>query len=225
VSLEAILAAIGAAGDDAVARARSDLEGQLRHIEAEAEMNARTHYEAACRAAQLPVGRECARLQHRARLDSLRLLGQARQELIDTALDEIRQRLRVVRQSAEYTALLRRLIEEALDALGAKEVAANPPSIIVDGRDETLVRDILRGNDGIARATLDSSLECWGGVIVRSGDGQITVDNRLETRLDRAMPVLQRELAAAFERAAAGEPTPGLVPVSARGAPESDAGL
>jgi vacuolar-type H+-ATPase subunit E/Vma4 len=225
VSLEAILAAIGAAGDDAVARARSDLDGQLRQIEAEAEISARTHYGAACRAAQLPVGRECARLQHRARLDSLRLLGQARQELIDAALDEIRQRLMVVRQSGEYAALLRRLIKEALAALGAKEVAANPPCIIADARDETLVRGYLRGNDGTARATLESSLECWGGVIVRSGDGQITVDNRLETRLERAMPVLQRELAAAFERAAAGEPTPELVPVSARGALESDAGL
>jgi vacuolar-type H+-ATPase subunit E/Vma4 len=210
VSLDAILAAITASGDAAVAQAHADLEAQLRQIEAEAEAQARVRFEAACREALFPVGRECARLLHRARLESLHLLGQARHELVAAALVEIRQRLMHVRQQAGYAVLLQRLLHEVLDALGSEEVAANPPHVLLDARDEALVRACLRADGVAARATLETSLECWGGVIVRSGDGRITVDNRLETRLERARPVLQQELAAAFERAAAGEPTAGL---------------
>ncbi len=212
MSLEAILAAITASSDAAVAQAHAELEAQLCQIEAEAEARAKLRFEAAGREALFPVGRECARRLHRARLEGLRLLGQARHELIAASLAEVQQRLRDVRQQAGYAELLQRLLSQAFAALGPEEVAANSPHVMLDARDEALVRACLRANGGAAQAALDPSLECWGGVIVRSGDGRITVDNRLETRLERAMPALQRELAAAFERAAAGVQADGLVP-------------
>jgi vacuolar-type H+-ATPase subunit E/Vma4 len=42
-------------------------------------------------------------------------------------------------------------------------------------------------------------LECIGGLIASSVDGEIVVINTLEARLDRAIPSLRRYLAAIFE--------------------------
>jgi vacuolar-type H+-ATPase subunit E/Vma4 len=42
-------------------------------------------------------------------------------------------------------------------------------------------------------------LECNGGLIAGSIDGQIVVINTVETRLERAIPSLRRNLAALFE--------------------------
>lgn len=206
MSLEAILAAIETAGAAQLAQVQSGLEAQLQQIEAEATAGEAARRAAASGAAQAPIGEERAQLLHAARLESLSLAGQARQRLVEAALGETRQRLAELRQQPGYARLLRHLIDDALAALGLEELAAAPPIILVDARDEALAQASLGANGTAPRAVLEASLDSWGGVIVRSGDGRIAIDNRLEARLERATPYLRRTLAAVFERAAAAEP-------------------
>jgi vacuolar-type H+-ATPase subunit E/Vma4 len=42
-------------------------------------------------------------------------------------------------------------------------------------------------------------LNCWGGLIAKSGDGRVVVINTFESRLERATAFLRRYLAALFE--------------------------
>ncbi|MCC6189777.1 MAG: hypothetical protein IT318_12150 [Anaerolineales bacterium] len=205
MSLEAILAAIETAGAAQVAQVQSDLAAQLRQLEAETAAGEAARRAAASGAAQAPIGEERAQLLHAARLAGLSLAGQARQRLVEAALGETRQRLAELRQQPGYARLLRHLIDDALAALGPEELATAAPKILVDARDEALAQTSLDANGTVPRAILEPSLDSWGGVSVRSGDGRIVIDNRLEARLERATPYLRRALAAAFERAASAE--------------------
>jgi vacuolar-type H+-ATPase subunit E/Vma4 len=90
--------------------------------------------------------------------------------------------------------ILRDLIEEAVEMLGEKEMANNTPvptklpRLEVDGRDEKLAQDIL---ESLAfKMEIAPELVCWGGVVVRSGDGRIIVANTLEARFERLKPHL-----------------------------------
>jgi vacuolar-type H+-ATPase subunit E/Vma4 len=95
---------------------------------------------------------------------------------------------------------LRRLNEEAIRVLGDEAVGtgASQSWLETDPRDEALLRRIL--HDLGREAAVKPSLDGWGGLIARSGDGRIVAINTLEARLERATPFLRRDLAAFFEK-------------------------
>jgi len=198
MSLEAILAAIQASGEVEAARLRAEAEARARRILDEAELKAATAREEARRAALRPAAGERARRLHQAKLEALRRVGEVRTRLVDAALAETRQRLACLRTDPKYLLILRRLIEEAMGALGEEERHSSPAVVEADPRDEASIRRIL------AELSLDLSIELslnvWGGVVARSGDGRIVVTNTLEARLERATPFLRRHLAAVFEQ-------------------------
>jgi len=121
-----------------------------------------------------------------------------------------------LRAEPGYPLILRRLVEEAIHALGplpAGRSASSPPSapqhlsdggeedlpaLEVDPRDEVLLHHIL--DDLGLDLSIMPTLRCWGGVVARSGDGRVVVTNTLEARLERATPFLCRDLAAFFEK-------------------------
>ncbi|MBI3962024.1 MAG: hypothetical protein HY335_04650 [Deinococcus sp.] len=187
MSLESILAAIEASGEVEVARLGAEAAARAQQIVAEAELKAVAIQEAA----RQPAAGERARRLHQAKLVALRLVGEVRQRLVEAALAETRRRLASARASPDYA--LRLLIQEALSALGSAELAGGWPLVEVDPRDEALARRIL-DELGVDLAIV-SALHCWGGVVVRSGDGRVVVTNTLEARLERAIPFLRRDLA------------------------------
>lgn len=143
--------------------------------------------------------RERARILHQARMDALRLLDQARAEVLEAALATARQRLADVHTTADYAGLLRVLAEQALQALGDSLVPAEIPRLLANRRDRAILEGMHLSLDGPPE--VEFGLNGWGGVIAESPDGRVVVDNTLEVRLDRAWPVLQKELARALEAA------------------------
>ena len=200
MSLEAILAEIEASGEAELARIRAETEACARQILAEAERVASARREEARRAALLPVYSERARQLHHARLEALRAVGDVRDRVVETALAETRRRLAALRADPDYPLILRRLTEEAIRVLGDEAVVTggSPSWLEADPRDETLLRRILHdlGLDLLVRPSLDG----WGGLVARSGDGKIVAINTLEARLERATSFLRRDLAAFFEK-------------------------
>lgn len=196
MSLEAILAAIEASGENEAAHLRGKAESRAQHILAEAERKASAVREEARRTAFLPASGECARRLHQAKLEALRLVGEVRTWLVETVLAETQQRLARLRAEPDYPLILRRLVVEALSALGDEERNSSQVLLEADPRDEVLLRRILDELDLDLPIVL--SLVCWGGVVARSGDGRIVATNTLEARLERATPFLRRDLAAVF---------------------------
>jgi vacuolar-type H+-ATPase subunit E/Vma4 len=202
MSLEAILAAIEAAGEIEVARLRAEAEGRVRQSLSEAEKVAGLRREEARREALRPVAGERARRLHQAKVEALRIGGEVRERLVQTALSEARNHLARLRDDLDYPLIQRGLIEEAIGALGDEVAAASRCRLEVDQRDAALVRRILEDLGLDLKIAL--SLHCWGGVVAHSADDGIVATNTLEARLERATPFLRRRLAGLFEAGSLG---------------------
>ncbi len=197
MSLEVILASIEASGEAEIDRLRSEAESRARPILDAAERKAAIAREEARRAALWPAVAERARRLHQAKIEALRAVGEARQRLIETVLLETRRRLTDLRADPDYPLILRRLISEAITALGEAELRGGRAVLKIDPRDEPHLSHIL--NDLCPSLQVVSSLQGWGGIIITSGDGRIVVNNTLEARLERAMPYLRQGLVAFIE--------------------------
>lgn len=198
MSLEAILASIESSGEAEIDRLRTEAESRALQLMDAAEHKASIAREDARRAAVWPAAAERARRLYQAKLEALHTVGEIRNRLIETMLAETRRRLTNLRADPDYPLILRRLIAEAVDALGDAELHCGRVVLEIDPCDELHIRHIL--NDLSLNLQVVSSLHGWGGVVVTSGDGRVVVNNTLESRLERAMPFLRQDLVAFLER-------------------------
>jgi V/A-type H+-transporting ATPase subunit E len=198
MSLEAILAAIESSGQAEIDRVRAEAESRAQQILVEAERQSSTVREEARRAEVWPAAGERARRLHQAKLEALRTVGAARDRLIEATLAETRQHLAGLRANPDYGLILRRLIQQAVDVLGERELCRDRPVLEIDKRDEAHVHHILN-ELGLDLAVV-ASLDCWGGVVATSGDGRVVVNNTLESRLERAGPFLRQDVVTSIEK-------------------------
>jgi len=196
MSLQAILEQIHVAGDVRVREIERETQAQVGEVLARARMKAHQIEEDARAASSTPAARERARIIHHARLEALRLVGNVREELVDSALTQTRERLATIRTNSSYADVLRQLTHEALTELtapGRKEKAV----LVADSRDRKLLEGILADLDLDLHVSND--LTSWGGLIAKSEDSRVVAINTLEARLERATPFLRGYLAALFE--------------------------
>ena len=181
MSLATILAEIEAATAVQITSLKQEAETEIQTILDEARAEAATQYEAARLTVVRPLAVEKAHRLYEARLAVERETAVSRTHLLQKIQTEAYHHLAKLRTNPAYTAILRGLIEEAWQALGTEETA----QLVIDSRDEAVVTNILAemGRDMPVKPTLDS----WGGVIVQSHDGRITINNTLESRLEQAM--------------------------------------
>lgn len=197
MSLEAILEAIGDAGDAQVSEIEARTRTQVYEILANARVEAEDIDEDAYNTAFAPAAKERARIIHRARLEAMRIVGEAREVLVDMTLERTRGALTGLRTDRLYPDVLCRLLEEALAELGSSVEHEAKIHLEADQRDRVLLEKLLLHL--VVDVEVSYTRECWGGLIARSEDGRVVVDNLLETRLERAIPFLRQYLAAWFE--------------------------
>jgi len=193
MSLQAILAAIRTSG-----------EAQVKEIEAAAQEELAQHLaevqrlrQESNKATSAPGAAERTRIMGRARLKAQRILSDAREDLIDDAIDQARKLLASIRNDPIYPAILRQLTEEALANLEGSLQEAEKPKLEADPRDQQLLESILSNME--LDLPVSYELDCWGGIIAKSDDSRVIVNNTLESRLTRAMPYLRRCLGALIE--------------------------
>ena len=197
MSLEAILEAIRLDGDAQVEAIERHASEQVNEILATAHSEAAEIREAAWNEAVAPASKERARVLHRARLESMRILGQRREQLVDASLEQTRAELAGLRAQRIYPDVLCRLLEEALRELAATIGETGYLRLEADPRDRDLMESMLRHM--VLDTSVSYTLDSWGGVNAQSEDGRVAVANNLESRLERALPFLRRTLAAWFE--------------------------
>ncbi len=114
------------------------------------------------------------------------------EESVEKVIDKAMEKLRESGQK-DYTNLMTQLIDEAITSLGTKQVV-----ITTNARDSNLVKSILKKFKG---ATLSSdTIECIGGIFVKSKDGSMNFDNTIDARLERLKPVIRKDVATKFGR-------------------------
>jgi vacuolar-type H+-ATPase subunit E/Vma4 len=197
MSLYAILEAIRASGDSQVRKIESQAYVQCNQVLAGTRLEAEKVKAEAYTKAVTPAYKERARIMQRARLEAMRILGDARVKFVDSALVQIHTRLADTRSDPSYPHTLQHLLIEALAELEGSQSTPGTIQLEADPRDQAVLENILHeiGMD----LSIEYSLECWGGLIAKSADGQVVAINTLEARLERAAPHLRRYLSALYE--------------------------
>ena len=90
-----------------------------------------------------------------------------------------------------YPKLLESLLEESINALGTSDVI-----ISTNSKDKEIVQGLLSKFSG-AKLSSDS-IECLGGVEVKSKDGSMTFNNTIDSRIDRIKPLIRKDIATKF---------------------------
>jgi vacuolar-type H+-ATPase subunit E/Vma4 len=197
MSLEAILQAITASGDEQVSQIEEQARAQVEEILAGARQEAAKVKAKAFYNAVAPAARERLRILHMAKLEVLHATGGLRETLINTALEGAGSRLSGFRAQAAYREMLLRLTREALAEIKSSSGESRAACLEIDPRD-TPVMDAILAELGLD-LQVKECLECWGGLVASSQDGRLVVINTLEARLKRATPYLRRYSLGLFE--------------------------
>ncbi len=171
-------------------RANIDAENILKDAKKRAEeikkdyaVKAESHYneivEKAKRDAELLLRREVSQ----ASAKCSKMLMDARNEILRSAIDELREKLNKITESKEYTDFLKRTLVEAIKILGEKKVVVK-----VRKKDKVLVKKILTAlEDEMKNVEIKLSKEdvaIAGGVIVETEDGRMIIENTLENKFE-----------------------------------------
>jgi len=122
-----------------------------------------------------------------ARNKQLMALEDAVGKVFSKALDEIANADR----SGNYSNLIKSLLEESTKILGTSEI-----TVYTNTKDKDVVQSTLSQFPG---AVLSSeTINCLGGIKVKSKDGAMTFDNTIDARIERLKPLIRKDIAAKF---------------------------
>ena len=116
----------------------------------------------------------------------LLLVEKAIDDVFDKALDNISKE-----RNSDYSNLINSLIDEATKTLGTTNVV-----IYTNSKDKDTVQSALSKFPGAELAS--DTIDCLGGVTVKSKDGSMTFDNTIDARFDRMKPLIRKEIASKF---------------------------
>ncbi len=117
----------------------------------------------------------------------LLLLEEGVDKVFSKALDQIANTDR----SEDYSNLIKTLLDEATKILGTTEV-----TVFTNTKDKDVVKSILSKYSG---AELSSeTIDCLGGIKIKSKDGTMTFDNTIDARIERFKPLIRKEIASTF---------------------------
>lgn len=115
----------------------------------------------------------------------------ALEEAVDRVFTSALEQIANADRSGDYSNLIKTLIEEATQILGTSEI-----TIFTNAKDKDVVQSIISQFSG---AELSSeTIECLGGIKVKSKDGTMTFDNTIDARIERLKPLIRKDIAAKF---------------------------
>ena len=121
-----------------------------------------------------------------ARNKQLVLVEESVDKVFSKALDQISNSDR----SGDYSNLIKSMLKEATKILGTTEV-----QVLTNTKDKDIVQSALSEFPG---AQLSDTIDCLGGVKVKSKDGTMTFDNTNDAKVQRLKPLIRKEIAAKF---------------------------
>ena len=115
----------------------------------------------------------------------------ALEEAVDRVFSSALEQIANVDRSGDYSNLIKTMVEEATQILGTSEI-----TIFTNTKDKDVVQSIVSQFSG---AELSSeTIECLGGIKVKSKDGTMTFDNTIDARIERLKPLIRKDIAAKF---------------------------
>lgn len=122
-----------------------------------------------------------------ARNKQLLALEEAIDKVFTKAIDQISNMTR----SGDYSNLIKTLLDESTEILGTTKVI-----IYTNSKDKNVVQDVLSKYPGAEISP--ETINCLGGITVKSKDGAMKFDNTLDARIQRMKPLIRKEIATKF---------------------------
>lgn len=166
--------------------ADKEASAQMHEIVRQAHVQAKATLEEAQEEGKAFVDSERSEKLSAARLEAGRLLSEARESAVNSALEKVWAEFAKRRQMAGYREALGRLAKKAVDELGHPK-----PVVFANAQDAKL----LRGKYRIS----DKALDCAGGVAAETPDGKIRVDYTFEEIFTHSREAVRKEIYARME--------------------------
>lgn len=122
-----------------------------------------------------------------ARNKQLLALEEAIDKVFTKAIDQISNMAR----SGDYSNLIKTLLDESTEILGTTKVI-----IYTNSKDKNVVQNVLSKYPGAEISP--ETINCLGGITVKSKDGAMKFDNTLDARIQRMKPLIRKEIATKF---------------------------
>ena len=113
---------------------------------------------------------------------------------VNKAFERARAWLANSSKDESYRALLARMVEESLPAVGSDDVIVECNKNDAE-QVKKIVAELARRNDGLRVTVSDQPINAIGGVRVRSADGTMSFDNTLDSRIERLKPLIRKNIA------------------------------
>ena len=122
-----------------------------------------------------------------ARNKQLTTVEESIDKVFTKALDEIANADR----SGDYSKLIKSLFDESTKILGTTEII-----VFTNSKDKDIVQSLLSQYPG---AELSSeTIDCLGGVKIKSKDGAMAFDNTIDAKVERLKPLIRKEISTQF---------------------------
>jgi V/A-type H+-transporting ATPase subunit E len=113
------------------------------------------------------------------------------EEGVDKAFSKALDQIANTDRSGDYSNLIKTLLDESTKILGTTEV-----TVFTNTKDKDVVQSALSKFSG-AKLSSDT-IDCLGGIIIKSKDGTMTFDNTIDARIQRLKPLIRKEIASKF---------------------------
>ena len=122
-----------------------------------------------------------------ARNKQLRTVEESIDKVFTKALEEIAN----VDRSGDYSNLIKSLFDESTKILGTTEII-----VFTNSKDKDIVQSLLSQYPG---AELSSeTIDCLGGVKIKSKDGTMAFDNTIDAKIERLKPLIRKDISSQF---------------------------
>ena len=113
------------------------------------------------------------------------------EESIDKVFTKALDQIANADRSGDFSNLIKSLLDESIKNLGTNEVI-----VFTNSKDKDVVQSNLSQYPG---AELSSeTIDCLGGVKVKSKDGAMTFDNTIDAKIERLKPLIRKDIATQF---------------------------
>ncbi len=109
------------------------------------------------------------------------------QKVFEKAIEKIKSSTK----DDNYSKLMESLLAESTDALGTTEV-----TVYTNSKDKQIVQPLL--SKFLGAELSNDSIDCLGGVEVKSKDGTMTFNNTIDARVERMKPLIRKDIAKKF---------------------------
>ena len=113
---------------------------------------------------------------------------------VNSAFEQARKKLASSGDKDSYRALMAGMIEDSVASVGTGEVTVECNKSDAD-LVKKIIADLQKKNSKVKINLSDQPIDVIGGIRVKSGDGSMTYDNTLDSRIERLKPLIRKNIA------------------------------